>query len=140
MTTTKQIMILNICSTEERELKDFLFDKTLSHICCTDEDKSKGIIINECSTEEDKSECVDINTNKQKEANNEAEYEESSVTHEVTIYVNIYECGRSILNRLDMTYELACMATSKQKYFTKLLETVVDYNIHHNAPLSNEKI
>ena len=32
------------------------------------------------------------------------------------------------------------MATPKDKYYTKLLETVVDYNDHHNAPLSNEKL
>ena len=32
------------------------------------------------------------------------------------------------------------MATPKDKYYTKLLETVIEYNDHHNAPLSNEKL
>ena len=32
------------------------------------------------------------------------------------------------------------MATPKDKYYTKLLETVVDYNDHHNAPFYNEKL
>ena len=32
------------------------------------------------------------------------------------------------------------MATPKEKYYTKLLETLVDYNDHHNAPLSNENL
>ena len=54
--------------------------KTLLQICSTDKDKPKGIIFNECSTEEDKQECVHKNINKQKDANNESEYEESSVT------------------------------------------------------------
>ena len=45
------------------------------------------------------------NTNKQKDANNEEEYEEYSVTDEVPIYLNIFECGRNILNILDVTYE-----------------------------------
>ena len=55
MTATKQIPTSYICSTENIELKEFLVDKTLSHICCTDDYKSKGIIVEECSTEEDES-------------------------------------------------------------------------------------
>ena len=45
------------------------------------------------------------NINKQKDAKNETEYEESSVTDEVPSYFNIFKCGRNILNRLDVTYE-----------------------------------
>ena len=89
---------------------------------------------------EDESECVHKNINKQKDTNNEAEYEDSSVTDEVPSYFNIFECGRNILNRLDRTYEQACIATMKNKYFEKMLETLVDHNDYHNAPLSNEKL
>ena len=32
------------------------------------------------------------------------------------------------------------MATKKDKYYTKMLETLVDYNDHNNVPFSNEKI
>ena len=32
------------------------------------------------------------------------------------------------------------MATPKDKYYTKLLEDLVDYNDRNNAPLSNEKL
>ena len=32
------------------------------------------------------------------------------------------------------------MATTKDKYYTKMLETLVDYNDRNNAPLSKEKI
>ena len=39
-----------------------------------EEDKSKGIIVDECSTEEDESECVHKNIIRQKDAKNEAEY------------------------------------------------------------------
>ena len=45
------------------------------------------------------------NINKKKDAKNEAEYEESSVIDEVLNYLNIFECGRNILNRLDVKYE-----------------------------------
>ena len=39
MTATKYIPVLHVCSTGESELKEFLVNKTLSHICSTDEDK-----------------------------------------------------------------------------------------------------
>ena len=69
-----------------------------------------------------------------------AEYEESSVTKEVLIYFNIFECGANILDRIDVTYERACMATPKDKYYTKLLKTIVNDNNRKGAPLSNENI
>ena len=84
-------------------------------ICSTDEDESKGIIVEKCSTEEDESECIHQNINKQKDAKNGAEYEESPVTDEVPIYFNMFKCGRNILNRVGVTYERACMATPKYK-------------------------
>ena len=37
------------------------------------------------------------NINKQKDAKNEAEYGESSATHKVPNYVNIFQCGSNIL-------------------------------------------
>ena len=136
MTGTKQIPTSYVCSTDESKLKEFLVNETLSQICYTEKDKSKGIIVNECSTDKDKSECVHKNVNKQKDA----EYEEYSVTDELPIYFNIFKCDRSILNRLDVTYEQACIATTKDKYFEKMLETLVNHNDRHNAPFSNEKL
>ena len=44
-----------------------------------DRDKSKVIIIDKSSIEESESKCVHKNINKEKYANNEAEYEEPSV-------------------------------------------------------------
>ena len=37
-------------------------------------------------------------------------------------------------------YEQSCMATTKYKYYTKMLETLVDYNDRNNAPFSNENL
>ena len=71
-------------------------------ICSKDKNKSNSIIVNKCSTEEDKSECVNKNINKQKDAKNEIEYEESSVTHQVPSYFNIFNGGKNILNRLEV--------------------------------------
>ena len=55
MTATKQIPVSHVCSTDNSELNEFIVNKTLSHIFSTDEEKSKGIIVDECSMEEDKS-------------------------------------------------------------------------------------
>ena len=105
ITSTQHIPTSHVCSTYKRKLKEFLVYEALSQIYSTYKYESKGIIVNKCSTEEDESECVYKNINKQKE--------ESSFTDEVPSYFNIFECCRDILNRLDMTYERACMATPK---------------------------
>ena len=86
-----------------------------------------------CSTEID---ILEYTITEQKDA----EYEESSVTMEVTSYFNIFECGGNLLDRLDVTYEQACMATPKDKYYTKLFKTLVDNNNQNGAPFSNENI
>ena len=55
-------------------------------------------------------------------------------------YFNIFECGKTILNKLDATFKRACMATSRDKNYTKMYETLIDYNDRNDAPLFNEKI
>ena len=55
VTATKYIPTSHVCSTYESGLKEFLVGKTLSQICSTEKDESKGIIVDECSTEEDES-------------------------------------------------------------------------------------
>ena len=90
--------------------------------------------------EDDESESVHKNINKQKDTKNGTEYKESSVTNEALRYSNINKYGKNILNRLHLAYEQACMATTKDEYYTKMLETPVDYNAHNNSPLFNEKI
>ena len=39
------------------------------------------------------------------------EHKEPSVTPKVTSYSNIFECGRNLLDQLDITYQRAFMAT-----------------------------
>ena len=57
-----------------------------------------------------------------------------------TIYFNIFECGKNILNKLDAPCGRACMTTPRDKYYMELLRTVTDFNDHNGAPFSNEKI
>ena len=57
--------------------------------------------------EEHKSECV---INKQKDAKNE-------VTYDVPRYfnaINVFGCGRKLLDRIDVSYERVCMATARE--------------------------
>ena len=44
------------------------------------------------------------------------------------------------MNRLDVAHERACMATPRDEYYTNMLETLINHNYRHSAPLSSEKI
>ena len=46
----------------------------------------------------------------------------------------------TVLDKLEVTYEQACISTSKEKYYTTLLETLVNDNNRNGALLSNEKL
>ena len=56
------------------------------------------------------------------------------------IYFNLFECGKNISNIIDATCKRACMASSRDKYYTEMLKTLTDYNDRNNAPLSNDNI
>ena len=55
-------------------------------------------------------------------------------------YFSIFECGKYILSNIDVTHEQSCMSTPREKYYTKMCESLVDYNDYNGIPLSNEKI
>ena len=62
------------------------------------------------------------NINREKDADNEVDHEELTVTDDPVvkekIYFNIFKCGKNILNKLDVMCEQACMATPIDKYYT----------------------
>ena len=62
------------------------------------------------------------------------------MTEEVKHYFNIFECGRNILDRLDVTYGQAFMSTPQDKYYTRMLENLVEMNNRNGETLSNEKL
>ena len=62
------------------------------------------------------------------------------MTEKVKSYFKIYECGRNILDRLDVTHQRAFMSTPKDKYYNGLLGTIVKDNNLRDESLSNEKI
>ena len=64
---------------------------------------------------------------------------DNPVTNEPN-YFNTFKCGKDILNRLNTTCERACMATSRDRYYTEIFKTLTDYNDRNNTELSNAKI
>ena len=94
ITGTQHIPTSHIYFTENTKLEEFIVGKTLLQVYSMDRNKSKGIIVDESSTEESELECVHINVNKEKDANNEAEYEEYSFTDEVPSYFKIFKYGK----------------------------------------------
>ena len=56
MTDTQQIPISHICDSDESKSKGIITDKNLLQVCYTDESKSERVIVNKSSTEESKSE------------------------------------------------------------------------------------
>ena len=58
----------------------------------------------------------------------------------MTSYFNIFECGRNFLDRLEVTYQRAFVATPQDKYYNAFLNNLVKYNNRKGAPFSNEKI
>ena len=62
------------------------------------------------------------------------------MTEKVTTYFNIFECGRNILDRLDVTYQRAFMATSAENdYYMEMLKILIKAN-NEGGKLCNEKI
>ena len=62
------------------------------------------------------------------------------MTEKVKGYFNIYECGRKLLYRLDVTYQRVYMSTPKDKYYNGLLDTLVKDNNLRGEPFSNQNI
>ena len=81
----------NVNSTDEDKSKRSIINKTLLQNCSADEDELS-------STKEDKSECA---IKKHRDAKNEVPYD---VTNYLNAF-NLFECGRNILDRLDVAYE-----------------------------------
>ena len=61
------------------------------------------------------------------------------MTERVTIHFNIYECGRNLLDQLDVTYQRAFMATPQDECYNTLLDTLVKDNNLRGEPFSNKK-
>ena len=132
----KTVPSLNVIATYEEESKHIIVHEGLSESCSTNERESKHRIANETWSQKNSADVSEYTITEQKDK----EYKETSVTKKVTSYFNIFECGRNLLDRLDVTYEQECMDTTKDKYYSMLPNTLVDDNNRKGKPLSNEKL
>ena len=73
---------------------------------------------------------------KKKDANNEVTYD---VPNCFNVF-NVFECWRKILDRLDVSYKRACIATPKEEYFTEMLGHLIEDNCCHGTPMSNKNL
>ena len=55
-------------------------------------------------------------------------------------YFHIFECERNLLDRLDVTYQRAFMATPQDKYYTQMLKNIIKVHNCEGEPLSNERL
>ena len=101
--------------TYEDESKRIILHESLSENCSTDVSESKRNIFNVALSQNNSANVSEYTIT-------ELEYKEPSVTKEVNSYFNIFECGRNILDRLDVTYQQAFMATPQDKYYMEMLE------------------
>ena len=53
---------------------------------------------------------------------------------------NIFECGRNVLDRIDVSYERACMATPREELFMEMLNSLLENNHRHGTPLSSKNL
>ena len=92
-----------VCSTIEMESNSTNTDKKKLHVCYTDKRESKMVIANAYSSDKSKSKIVHIsvNTSEVKDANNETNGEEPSVTDILVIntpnYFKLFECNKNFL-------------------------------------------
>ena len=52
-------------------------------------------------------------------------------------YFNIFESGINLLDRLDVSYEIACIASARKEYYTKILDSLLKHNDRHDTSLSS---
>ena len=75
--------------------------KTLSYNSFTGVSESERNIINKTLSQNNSADVPENNITELKDK----EHKEPSVTQKVTSYFNIFECGRNLLDQLDVTYQ-----------------------------------
>ena len=68
----------------------------------------------------------------------------------VTNYFNISECGRNLLDQLDITYQRAFMtspvreeyytSSARDRYNEQLTKSLIDSNVESDGTINNEKL
>ena len=88
----------NINDKDKDESKRIIVHETLSENSSTDVSESERNIVNKTLSENNSAEVSEYTTTELKDK----EHKEPSVTKEVKTYFNIFECGRNLLDQLDV--------------------------------------
>ena len=128
---------LNVNVMDKDKSKEIIVHKTLPENSSTDARKSERKIVNKTLSQNN---SADVSENTITELKDE-EHKETSVTEKVTSYFNIFESGRNLLDRLDVTYQQAFMATpSENDYYKDMLKNLINENNNEGGKLCNGKI
>ena len=98
----------NVNDTDEEESKYFIVNEPVSDILSMDVSKSECNIVNETLSHNNSS---DVPTNVITEFKYDGHIE-PSVIDKGSSYFNIFECGRNLLDQLDVTYQRAFTASA----------------------------
>ena len=98
---------LNVNVTDEEKSKEIIVQKHLSENNSKDVSESECNIVHETLLHNNSTDVPDNVVTELKDN----EHKEPSVTGKVTIYFNIFECGRNLLDQLEITYQWAFMAS-----------------------------
>ena len=125
----------NINVMNEEESKEIISHETLLANSSSDVSKSERNIVNKTVSQNNSAERSKNNITELEDKENK----EPSVTQKVKVYLNIFECGRNLLDRLDVTYQQAFMATpSKNDYYNEMLKNLIKVK-NEGGKLCNEK-
>ena len=127
----------NVNVTDKYESKEIIVHKNLS------ENQSKNVSESECNIVHktlSQNNSVDVPDNVITQLRDD-EHKEPSVTQKVTSCFNIFECGRNLLDQLDVTYQQVFMETSVQdEYYREMTKSLIKANIGSDGKIRNENI
>ena len=101
----------NVNDTDKYESKEIIVHETLSENLSMDVSESECNIVHETLSQNNSS---DVPTNAITELKDD-EYIEPSLIDKGSSYFNIFECGRNLLDQLDVTYQRAFTASPLQE-------------------------
>ena len=114
---------LNIDVTDEDEKKKIVHE-TLFENSSTDVSKSERNIVNVTLLQKHSADRPSNTITELKYKENQ----ERSVTQKESSYFNIFECGRNILDQLDVTYQRAFTDTPEEKYYKERTKSLIKVN------------
>ena len=137
----------NVNVTDEDESKEIIVHETLFENQSMDVSKSKCNIVHENLLQNNSS---DVPANVITELK-EDEHKEHSVIEKGTRHFNIFECGRNLLDKLDVTYQRALMASPVQEkfyqpsparewYYDKMDESLIKAKIGSDRTINNDEL